>query len=60
MMLNAHMRGLTPEAYADARNVSAASVSAAAASALQVKPAFAVLGTTAGTPSIATVSSWMK
>jgi hypothetical protein len=45
---------------ADLRDVSTASVAAAATAALRATPSYAVYGTTLGTPSYATISKLIK
>lgn len=59
-LLESAISGVTPEAAADVRKVTSADVSAAAAAALGAVPSFAVYGTTAGTPSFATVTKMLK
>lgn len=59
-LLCAHARGLNAQTAGDVRSVTAAAVSAAAATALKSNPAYAVLGATAGTPSFATLTKSMK
>lgn len=59
-LLCVHARGLNAQTAGDVRSVTAAAVSAAAASALKSNPAYAVLGATAGTPSHASLTKLMK
>ena len=55
ILLAASLRGVSAASLADCRNVSAATVSSAAATALKANPSYAVLGATVGTPSLANV-----
>jgi hypothetical protein len=60
VLLEAHLRGQNASSAGDVRDVTAASVSAAAAAALKATPAYAVLGATAGTPSYTAVSKLIR
>ena len=55
MLLAASLRSVSVASLADRRSESAATVSAAAATALKAVPSYAVLGTTFGTPSYAAI-----
>ena len=59
-LLESAISGVSAETAADVRNVSSADVSAVAKAALGAVPSFAVYGTTAGTPSYATVTKMLK
>ena len=59
-LIESAISGVAPEAAADVRKVTSADVSAAAKAALGAVPSFAVYGTTAGTPSFATVAKMLK
>ena len=55
LLLAASLRGVSATSLADCRNVSAATVSSAAATALKANPSYAVLGVTVGTPSLVNI-----
>jgi len=59
-LLNSYLQGLDAVSSSDVRAVTPESVSAAAASVLTSVPSYAVLGTTAGTPSYATINKLLK
>jgi hypothetical protein len=56
-LLDAYLVGLDTNKFFDARTVTAEQVSEAAKTALKATPAYAVYGTTTGTPSLNTISS---
>jgi hypothetical protein len=58
-LLDAHLRGQNPQTAGDYRKVTADEVRNAAAAALKTTPAYAVLGATAGTPSLAAISKML-
>jgi len=59
-LLTSYLLGLDAVSSFDVRAVTSDSVSAAAASVLASVPSYAVLGTTAGTPSYATINKLLK
>ena len=55
ILVAASLRGVSASSLADYRNVTSATVSSAAATALKANPSYAVLGATIGTPSYANI-----